>query len=286
MKTIPTLLAVLLLMCAASLTMGQDGAQPDEVHVPVPGDWVAVDQEYRYNRENLWEYINGAAELFLTYGFQELIVADFEQGDMALTVSVYDMSRALDAFGVFDTEKPAKSDRLDGVGSAAVLQPPYRGLLLKDRFYVKVEAGGGDITAEMLQAAMQDIADGLPGDNELPAQLKALPEAGRLPGTVAFAGANFLGLNDLRNCLYADYKLSGGTEYRLFVMTPRASFLSNQEGRWTRQDHAVDQGKGFIYSRQIPYSGVVVLLGNEDQLMGVSGLEDVEKATELLESLR
>ncbi|MBU8871219.1 MAG: hypothetical protein KOO60_10195 [Gemmatimonadales bacterium] len=282
MRPIFVLFALLLLLPAATASWGQSDAEPVELHVPVPVGWTSVDQEYRYDRDNLWEYINGAAELFLTYRFRELVVADFEQGDLALTVSVYDMGRALDAFGVFETEKPAKADRVEGVGLAAVLQPPYQGLLLKDKFYVKVEAGGGDISAETLQAAMSDIADSLQGSNELPPQLEALPETGRVPGTVAFTGGNFLGLDDLGNCLHADYKLADGTEYKLFVMTPRQAFLNNESGRWTKADHAA----GHLIYRQIPYTGAVVLLGDETRLIGVSGLVDVGKSTELLESLR
>ena len=42
----------------------------------------------------------------------------------------------------------------------------------------------------------------------LPAQLAALPEEGRVPGSVAYAGGNFLGFEDLSACLYADYKVA------------------------------------------------------------------------------
>ena len=284
MRSILSLFALLVLVLVAGApapVAAQPGHQPAEIHVPVPTGWTAVDDEYRYGRDNLWEYINGAAELFLTYRFQELIVADFEQGDRALSVSVYNMSRPLDAFGVFESEKPNEAELLDGMGSAAVLQPPYRGLLLKDKFYVKVEAGGGDITSEMLRQAMADIAAGLPGNDELPPQLAALPAAGRVPGTVAFAGANFLGLNDLTNCLHANYKTAEGVEYRLFVMAPSKAFLKNEKGRWTTNDH----DDGLLFQRQIPYTGAVVLLGDQNQLLGVSGLEDVSQATKLLESL-
>lgn len=269
---------------AAAPAAAQANEAP-QIHVPVPAGWTAVDQEYRYGRDNLWEYINGAAELFLTYRFQELIVADFEQGDRALSVSVYDMGRPLDAFGAFESEKPDDGESLAGLGSAAVLQAPYRGLLLKDRFYVKVEAGGGDVTAPMLEAAMKDIAAGLPGDDALPAQLAALPDADRVPGTVAFAGANFLGLDDLKNCLYADYKKSDGLEYRLFVMAPSRAFLANGKGRWTSGPDPSGTAGGLLFSRQIPYTGSVVLLGDETQLVGVSGLKDVASAVALLQTL-
>jgi hypothetical protein len=269
---------VLVLLAVAAIPVA---AQPPEVHVPTPEGWTLVDQEYRYDRDNLWEYINGAAELFLTYSFRELIVADFEQGDGAISVSVYDMGRPLDAFGVFESEKPAKAEVLKDIGSAAVLQAPYQGLMLKDRFYVKIEAGGGDVSAEALKSALTDVAAGLPGDNGLPTALAALPEEGRVPGSVAYAGGNFLGFEDLKACLYADYKGDDDSEYRLFVMKPSAAFLRNETGKWTQDEH---EGES-LYSRQVPYSGVVVLLGDEEQLLGVSGLDKVEPAIELLTSI-
>jgi len=272
------LFSMLVLLTAAAIPAV---AQPPEVNVPVPTGWTAVDQEHRYDRDNLWEYINGAAEMFLTYRFRELIVADFEQGDGAITVSVYDMGRPLDAFGVFETEKPATAEVLEGVGSAAVLQAPYQGLLLKDRFYVKIEAGGGDVSAEALQGALQDVAAGLPGEGGLPPQLAALPEDGRVPGTVAYAGSNFLGFEDLSACLYADYKVTGGDEYRLFVMKPRASFLRNESGKWAQSEQ---EGR-IRFTRTVPYSGVVVLMGDKERLIGVSGFDEIQSATELLTSL-
>ena len=270
--------SVMLLLAASAIPAA---AQPSEVHVPVPTGWTAVDREYRYGRENLWEYINGAAELFLKYRYSELVVADFEQGDGALTVCVYDMGSPLDAFGIFEAEKPAKAEVLADIGSAAVLQPPYRGLLIKDRFYVKIEAGGGDIPAEALRGAMRDVAAGLPGDNGLPPELAALPEDGRVPGTVAFAGGDFLGFEDLRACLYADYEDAEGNEYRLFVMKPNAAFLRNERGKWTQTEH---DGRA-VFTREVPYRGVVVLMGDQERLLGVSGVEEIELATGLLISL-
>jgi len=256
-------------------------AQPSEVHVPVPDRWTAVDREYRYDRETLWQYINGAAELFLSYRFRELVVADFEQGDGAITIYLYDMSRALDAFGIFEAEKPTQATVVEDVGSAALLQAPYRALMIKDRFYVKIEVGSGDVSAETLRGALQDVAAGLPGDNDLPAELAALPEENRVPGTVAFAGSDFLGFEDLSGCLYADYEDAEGEVYRLFVMKPSRSFLRNHGGKWTQSEH---EGR-LMYTRSIPYRGVVVLLGDEERMTGVSGFGTVAAATEVLDRI-
>ena len=267
---------VLFLLSAVAMPAA---AQPPGIHVTVPTGWIAVDpEEYRYSRESLWEYINGAAELFLTYRFSELVVADFEQGDRAITVCVYDMGFPLDAFGIFEAEKPVKAEVLDGIGSAAVVQAPYRGMLIKDRFYVKIETGCGNVSAEALRSAMADVAEGVPGKSGLPPELAALPENGRLPGTVAFAGGDFLGFEDLRACLYADYEDADGNGYRLFVMKPSAAFLRNESGKWEKSQR---DGR-MMFMRDIPYRGVVVLMGDQERLIGVSGLEGIEPAMELL----
>jgi len=250
--------------------------------VPVPGGWTAVDETYRYGRETLWEYINGAAEQFLNYQFTELAVVDFEQGDAMLTVCVYDMGFPIDAFGIYETEKPARAEVLTDVGSAAVLQPPYQGLLIKDRYYVKIEAGGGDVTAESLRAALRDVAAALPGEAGLPPELSALPEPDRLPGTVAYAGSNFLGFEDLAGCLYADYDGGDDDGYRLFVMKPSSVFLRDEGGRWGRTER---DGR-LTFTRRVPYRGVVALTGDANRLLGVCGVETLERAMELLEVRR
>ena len=271
---------VLVLVLTVLVTV-TGNAQPPGIHIPVPDGWTAVDQEYRYGRDNLWEYINGAAELFLTYRFKELVVADFEKGEEAVTVSVYDMGSPLDAYGVYETEKPAEAELLNDAGLVGVLQPPYRGILIKDRHYVKIEAGGGDISAEALLGALLDVANGLPGENGLPSELTALPTEGRVPGTVAFAGSDFLGLEDLKACLHAEYKDADGNDYGLFVMKPTDPFLRNESGKWALSA----TGEHMTFTREIPYRGVVILMGDPEQKIGVSGFEDVEQAAKLLKTL-
>jgi hypothetical protein len=58
--------------------------------------------------------------------------------------------------------------------------------------------------------------------------------------------------------------------------------LRNDSGKWNRDEH----GGHSLFYRKVPYSGVVVLLGDEEQLLGVAGLEKVEPAAKLLTSLR
>ena len=89
-----------------------------------------------YGTDDLWEYIDGAAERFVIYGFQILRFREFSKEDLMLTAEIYDMGSPLNAFGIYTTERPAEGKRLS-IGSEAVIGPSHC-LLLKDQYYVKI----------------------------------------------------------------------------------------------------------------------------------------------------
>jgi hypothetical protein len=250
--------------------------------VPVPAGWHAPDQEYRFGPDNLWEYINGGAELFLTYHFRELAVRDLERDDLFATLSVYDMGHPMNAFGVFERECPAGHPRLADPGAGAVLQPPYQGLMYKDRFYVKVEAGGGDLDAAVLREILAAAAAGLPGTDDPPAQLALLPAENRVPGSVAYTGSDFLGVADLRNCLHADYEdPATGRAYQVFAMRAGGDPFATLSRRW----HVEEKAGEVVAWREIPYRGVVVLRRTDRGALGIVGCEDREQALALLAAM-
>ncbi|HEX9933932.1 MAG TPA: DUF6599 family protein, partial [bacterium] len=68
-----------------------------------PG-WMPQGQPVHYMPDNLYEYIDGEAELYLSYGFKELAALVYYAGspeDTFVTVDVYDMDKPLDAFGLY-----------------------------------------------------------------------------------------------------------------------------------------------------------------------------------------
>ena len=72
-----------------------------------------------------------------------------------------------------------------------------------------------------------------------------------------------------------------GNEYRLFVMKPSKAFLRNSSGKWTQSSR---DGQ-LMFTREVPYRGVVVLMGDTQELLGVSGFDEGEQAIALLETL-
>jgi len=71
--------------------------------------WAWREQPRTYAPDTLYEYINGAADLYLSYGFEEVAVADYVQTEGAdgwITVDIYDMGAPLHAFGIYGSERP------------------------------------------------------------------------------------------------------------------------------------------------------------------------------------
>jgi len=69
-----------------------------------PAGWRQI-QTLSFSGLSLSDYINGGAELYHAYGFQELAVAEAEDSDVTkLTVEIYRMDRSENAYGIFSTD--------------------------------------------------------------------------------------------------------------------------------------------------------------------------------------
>jgi hypothetical protein len=68
--------------------------------------WIWDGHEAHYDARTVFDYIDGAGELFLAYGFDQLAVRRFEKaGQPPLTIGRYRMASAEGAFGVFSFER-------------------------------------------------------------------------------------------------------------------------------------------------------------------------------------
>ena len=55
--------------------------------------------------DNLWDFINGAAETYLAYGFVDLHVAEYKKGKNVIKLEIYRQSDHTMAFGIYSTER-------------------------------------------------------------------------------------------------------------------------------------------------------------------------------------
>lgn len=277
MKRIISLTALVLAVSFLSCS-GQGSDFPE-----VDG-WTRAGDVLTYDGDNLWEYINGAAELFVQYDVQTCRTADLASGDLVVSVDLYDMGTPLNALGVFNQENPAGGVPLPGAIEAAV-SPPYQALLLKGATYVKVNAIEGELTEARGRELLEALADALPGGTTLPAELDLLPEDGKVAGSEGYQREGFLGLTELPGCVFAEYSGADDETWQGFVVlqsagSSPASVWEALTGDWTSLEHS---GHTVLY-RQIPYRGLVGVVQIDGSIVGVSGAADQAELLSRLES--
>ena len=266
------LLILLFLTCSAGL-QGEEFAQ-------VKG-WTANGDVTIYRPGNLWEYINGAADQFLAYDFKLLRLRELQNKDVIVTVDIYDMGTTINAYGIYTTERPDDAPLLK-IGSEAVVIPPYHALMFKDRFYVKVMIQQGELEQKSGEEILKGVAAFLPGKIDFPIELKLLPEKNQIPGTVKYTANGYMGLSEIKNLVFADYKDPNGNEFRSFVMVLGKGHVDNTWITLAEKWQSETQKDRTILYREVPYEGLIGVIKADDMITGASGVEEKGKLLELL----
>lgn len=235
--------------------------------------WQPVSEVLSYNPDNLYEYINGAADQFIAYSFQELVSRDLASESLRVTIDIYDMGTRLNAFGMYKTERPRDQQAL-AIATEAYVSPPYQCLLLKDIYYVKVNVYEGEMTNENGKPLLEAIATALPGAAGYPSELQLLPAAGKLPDSEGYARQAFLGLTELTHCVSASYK-DGENEFKYFVMLPMGkqtnkTIWEKLSEKWKNLDHE----KYSILVKKVPYLGTTGVVLTDKKIIGVTECAD------------
>jgi hypothetical protein len=75
------------------------------------GDWLAVGQTEHYQSDELYFLINGGADLYLEYGFKEVVAQSYQNNaNEKISVEIYDMGSSEAAFGIYSLSKSAQGE--------------------------------------------------------------------------------------------------------------------------------------------------------------------------------
>lgn len=249
------------LLAAALLCLWVLPADPGAV-APLPAPpagWKADGPPAKYNPDNLYEYIDGAADLFLAFDFQDLWTVSYAgESKLSVTVDAYRHSDDVHAFGMYSQERPADAEYLplgaEGYRSGSSLH------FVAGPYYVKVSAEGpkeGVPGALKLFAGLE--AAKMPKGSKTPAIFAAFPAGGRVARTERFTAKEFLGHAFLKKVFSVDYAGPSG-KFRLFALEAASPEEAQQVlDRWVKAGSASaavlqDEGAGVIHD---PYNGDV-----------------------------
>jgi hypothetical protein len=146
-KILTCLVIMVWIFTVAEIVEGEEkGKMNPEISLPAEAaGWKWDGKEMKYDPKSVFQYMNGAAELYLAYGFQNLRVRRFEKSNQPpITLELYDMASSENAYGVFSFER---QDEAVGIGQGS---ESGGGLLRfwKGKYFVSIYADGGGVEVE------------------------------------------------------------------------------------------------------------------------------------------
>ena len=265
----------------------------------LPEGWRQVGSPQVYNPKNLFNRINGQAELFFKYGFQKSVFALYQNKSNSkdqIEVDFYDMRNALQAFGIFSRFR--SEDRPAGVGLGSYLEDTFL-LFYKGRYFLMPYATEADpsLLKRMAMTISSSIADSTPA----PKEIDSFPKGGLKPGSIEYYPEGLLGYQFFKRGFQGVYlektedkdKLRAeGNEFHLFL----AIFNNSQDADnalKTFRDSLSKRGKvdSTIPARfgpnglkgEDPDRGKVIIVAKGFYLAGITGFDSVGHPEKLLE---
>ena len=184
---------------------------PDEYN-----GWKTTGEIESYDRKSIFDYIDGAGEVYLMYGFIDVAVKKLTGPDsVEITVELFDMSTPDDAFGIFSHSREGNDT---GIGGGSEYRDGYL-CFWKDRYFVCVYTykTGNEIN-DVVIGLGKAIAANIAGETNPPEILSLLPADGmRKSSEIYFhkqtslnyhyylSEDNILGLGDSTDAVMAQY---------------------------------------------------------------------------------
>ncbi len=191
-------------------------------------EWEALGQDRYYYPETLYDYIDGGAELFISYGFERVISRTYRRsGQPDIQVEIFDMVEPKNAFGLHSHGREQLDDTY-GQGSQI-----YQGAILfwKGPYYVSIVCNyQTSMTEKAMETMAHKIDKKIKEEGELPEIVSWIPEEDLAPESVFYfhhyvwvnafyyiSDDNFLNIDDKTDAVLAKYGPQDARYYLLLI---------------------------------------------------------------------
>jgi Family of unknown function (DUF6599) len=225
-----------------------------------------------FQPDNLWDFINGAAENYIAYGFVDLHVAEYKKGKNIIKLEIYHHSDHTMAFGIYSTERSPSFNYMN-LGSQGYIADGAINFF-KGNYYVKVRTYSKNEKA--LQAAQTlalSTAGMLEGATDMPAALALFPAQGKKANEEMYINESVLGHKFLTRAFKANYEVGPDSfsVYILLARTPEESWKSADAYLSSAGTEALESSSG-KYVPSDGYNGTVFLAWKDNRIVIISGL--------------
>lgn len=225
-----------------------------------------------YKPENLWDFINGAADNYLAYGFKDLHVAEYKKGRDVIKLEIYRHSDNTMSFGIYSSERSPSFNFTD-IGAQGYITGGSINFFRGD-YYVKLRTySKKEKVLKEEETLAWRVASLLPGDNKMPSILSQFPSEGKKTNEEGYIHESVLGHSFLGKAFKAVYQ-TGSDEFAIFISDGN----SEEEVKEIAYKYiattgiaAVDTGDSKIMITD-GYNGTIFLAWKDKRLVIISGL--------------
>lgn len=183
--------------------------------------WQLKEEPRFFQAENLWELINGAAEGYLVYGFQEMVTSVFidKSSQKEAVVEIYQMKDNKNGFGIYSSERYPDYTFLE-TGTQG-----YEGNMIfnfwKDKYYIKLLGFDGTPEEQEFMRNISKIIDSkIQAEKKVPEFIAYFPQTRLIKNSEKYIPKDFLGHTFLSNSFIADYAIDDSEAKYFFIDCP------------------------------------------------------------------
>ena len=208
--------------------------------------WEIYGSDKIYGPDNLYEYINGGAELFLSYSFRKMVTRIYTAPDQPeIILDAFDMGTSKNAYGVFSYSRESEDSTF---GQGSQYSP---GLLIfwKDRYYVSILFTPETPAAkEAAFKIARHIESAIAEDGQLPEIISLLPQENIRQETIRYfhhhiwlnsyhfiSNENILLINENTEASLAKYDESGHRFVLLLIEYPNADLAATARNNFVEK---------------------------------------------------
>ncbi len=225
-----------------------------------------------FGPENLWDFINGAADAYLAMGFVDLHVAEYKKGKEVIKLEVYRHDNHTDAFGIYASER-SPSFRFMNLGAQGYTTGGSINFFTGD-YYVKIRTySKKEKTLQSASKLALKVSEMLGGDTKMPSALSQFPDQGKKPNEEAYINESVLGHKFLNKAFKAEYEM-GSDKFSIFLFKFNTSEEAYNTAGVYLKSAGMEPSEGVEgkYMINDGYNGPVFMAWKDNDLVLISGL--------------
>lgn len=257
MKT--ALLAALLLVATAVPPAGAaDLPHPVLDPLVAKGEWRLLEPVRTFGTDNLYEEIDGEAELVLPYGMERLTVAVLgrtARPGSEVRLELYRMGSPRDAYGIWSQYRYPDQEILRIPPSEAIVSDTSADFFRGETF-VRIRSKPGDGSRSEVVGISTEIVSLLSGSGAPPEEARVLDGLpGRVSGSILYQKRAMLGYE----CLAPGFEVKFSTDSssgHYLLLPPAADGGAGRKGRLARELPGYREVTPALFNAQIPSGNV------------------------------